>query len=252
MKLTNDNYFSKEANMEYMSVSQFKAFEKCEAAAFAEIKGEWKKPKTTSLLVGSYVDAYFEGTIDKFQKENPEIFTHYGDLKSEYRKANEIIKRIESDIEFMRMLDGERQVIKTGEIAGVPVKIKIDVLHSDKIVDLKIMKDFSPVWKDGEKMPWFAAWEYDLQGAVYQVIEGNNKPFILAAATKETYTDIQGVHMPQEFMDERLNYFKGVVNHYEDVKRGRVEPMRCEKCDYCKATKKFSVTDGRDFYYEME
>ena len=76
MKLTNDNYFSKEANLEYMSVSQFKAFEKCEAAAFAEIKGEWKRPKTTSLLVGSYVDAYFEGTIDKFQKENPEIFTH--------------------------------------------------------------------------------------------------------------------------------------------------------------------------------
>lgn len=252
MKLTNDNYFSKEADLKYMSVSQFKAFERCEAAALAEIRGKWKRPKSTSLMVGSYVDAYFEGTLDKFQKENPEIFTHYGDLKSEYRKADEIIRRIESDIDFMKMLDGERQVIKTGEISGVPVKIKIDVLHSDKIVDLKIMKDFSSVWKGGEKMPWFAAWGYDLQGAVYQEIEGNNKPFILAAATKETYIDIQGVKIPQEFMDERLNYFKGIVNHYDDIKRGNVEPMRCERCDYCKATKKFSIIDGRDFYYEME
>ena len=252
MKLTNDNYFSKEANLEYMSVSQFKAFEKCEAAAFAEIKGEWKRPKTTSLLVGSYVDAYFEGTIDKFQKENPVIFTHYGDLKSEYRKANEIIKRIESDIEFMRMLDGERQVIKTGEIAGVPVKIKIDVLHSDKIVDLKIMKDFSPVWKDGEKMPWFAAWGYDLQGAVYQEIEGNKKPFILAAASKEKVTDLQGVEIPQEFLNERLNYFIGMVHHYDDIKKGLEKATRCEHCDYCKATKKFVVRDAREFIYEME
>lgn len=252
MKLTNDNYFSKEANLKYMSVSQFKAFEKCEAAAFAEIKGEWKRPKTTSLLVGTYVDAYFEGTIDKFQKENPEIFTHYGDLKSEYRKANEIIKRIESDIEFMRMLDGERQVIKTGEIAGVPVKIKIDVLHSDKIVDLKIMKDFSPVWKDGEKMPWFAAWGYDLQGAVYQEIEGNKKPFILAAASKEKVTDLQGVEIPQEFLNERLNYFIGMVHHYDDIKKGLEKATRCEHCDYCKATKKFVVRDAREFIYEME
>lgn len=50
MILTNENYFSKEADMEYMSVSQFKAFEQCEAAALASVKGEWERPKTTALL----------------------------------------------------------------------------------------------------------------------------------------------------------------------------------------------------------
>ena len=65
MILTNNNYFSKKANMEYMSVSQFKAFDKCEAAALAELKGEYVKPKTVSMLVGSYVDAYFEGSLDR-------------------------------------------------------------------------------------------------------------------------------------------------------------------------------------------
>ena len=87
MKLTNDNYFSIEAQREYMSVSQFKGFMKCEAAELAEINGEWVKPKTTSLLVGSYVDSYFEGTLESFKKYNPEIFTKSGAIKSEYKKA---------------------------------------------------------------------------------------------------------------------------------------------------------------------
>ena len=41
MNLTADNYFSAEANQQYMSVSQFKNFQKCESAALAEIKGEF-------------------------------------------------------------------------------------------------------------------------------------------------------------------------------------------------------------------
>lgn len=252
MILTNENYFSKEADMEYMSVSQFKAFEQCEAAALASIKGEWEQPKTTALLVGSYVDAHFEGTLDLFKAKNSEIFTKQGTLKAEYKQAEEIINRIESDEEFMKYLDGEKQVIRTGEIDGIPVKIKIDALHDDKIVDLKIMKDFAPVWKDGQRLPWFMAWGYDLQGAVYQEIEGNKKPFILAAASKEKVTDLQGVEIPQEFLNERLNYFIGMVHHYDDIKKGLEKATRCEHCDYCKATKKFVVRDAREFIYEME
>lgn len=74
MKLTQRNYFSPRANKEYMSVSQFKSFEKCPAAALAEIKGKYKREKTTALMVGSYVDAHFEGMLATFAKENPEIF----------------------------------------------------------------------------------------------------------------------------------------------------------------------------------
>ena len=224
MILTNENYFSQEASKEYMSVSQFKSFDKCEAAAMAEINGEWERPKTSALLVGSYVDSHFEGTLDMFRAKNPEIFTKQGTLKSEYKKAEEIINRIENDAEFMKYLDGAKQVIKTGEIDGIPIKIKIDALHSDKIVDLKIMRDFSPVYKDGQRLPWFMAWGYDLQG----------------------------IEIPQEFLNERLNYFKGMVQHYVDIKKGLIEPVRCEHCDYCKATKKFKVIDARDYIYEME
>lgn len=36
-KLTAENYYSPEANQAYMSVSQFRSFEVCEAAAIAEL-----------------------------------------------------------------------------------------------------------------------------------------------------------------------------------------------------------------------
>lgn len=63
MNLTNANYYSLEANREFMSVSQLKSFLKCEAAAMAELRGEYTRPTTTALLVGSFVDAWFEGMV---------------------------------------------------------------------------------------------------------------------------------------------------------------------------------------------
>ena len=50
MKLTNRNYYTTKANTEFMSVSQFKAFKKCEAMAFAELKGEYERPKSRHIL----------------------------------------------------------------------------------------------------------------------------------------------------------------------------------------------------------
>ena len=73
MKLNGKNYFSREANLEFMSVSQFKAFDKCEASALAELKGEWKRETTPAMLVGSLVDSYFEGTFDTFIDEQADL-----------------------------------------------------------------------------------------------------------------------------------------------------------------------------------
>jgi hypothetical protein len=135
MKLTKRNYFSKKANLEYFSVSQYKSFAKCQNAALAEITGKYEREKTTALLVGSYVDAYFEGTLANFIRQNPEIFKKDGTLKADYVQAEAIIQRILKDKLFMEHLSGKKQVIMSGEICNVPVKIKIDSLLPDKIVD---------------------------------------------------------------------------------------------------------------------
>ena len=53
MVLTNDNYFSPEAAKEFWSVSQFKAFNRCEAAGLAEALGEYEREESDALLIGS-------------------------------------------------------------------------------------------------------------------------------------------------------------------------------------------------------
>lgn len=176
MLLNNENYYSKEADREYLSVSQYKNFmgtigkPACESQAMAMLNGEWKLEKTTALLVGSYVDSHFEGSLDLFRAQNPAIFTKSGDLKADYKKAEEIINRIERDETFMQFMSGEKQVIMTADMFGAKWKIKMDSYIADKaIVDLKVMRELhkAEYTKDFGYMDFIQYWGYDIQGAVY-------------------------------------------------------------------------------------
>lgn len=257
MKLTRRNYHSKKANLEYFSVSQFKAFQKCSAAAIAELNGEYEREKTTSLLIGSYVDSVFDGTVDTFEQENPEIFKRDGTLKSEYIQANAIIERMKKDKLMMRYMSGKKQVIMTGEICGVPVKIMMDSFHPGKmIVDRKIMANFDSQY-DSEKgrVAWFEYWGYDLQGAVYQEVvyqnTGERLPFYLAAATKQNPPDIDIIQIEQDVLDFELERFKQYAEQYDAIKRGVIEPERCEQCPYCRASKVLTEPHSSSDFYEF-
>ena len=244
--LTNENYFSPENNMKYMGSSQFKSFMACEAMALAEIKGEHVREKSIAMMVGSYVDAHYEKSLDLFRSQNPSICTAKGDLKSEYRHAEYIISRLERDPLFSKYMAGEKQVIQTGEIAGVPFNTKIDSFHPGKaIVDLKVMRDFEGIWKDGLKLNFVEAWGYDIQGAIYQAVEGNRLPFFIAAGTKETEPNLIILSIPQERLDYCLEIVKNNVKRFDNIKHGLIEPTRCGECDYCKRTK--VLTDIIDY-----
>ena len=256
MVLTNDNYFSSEANMEYFGSSQFKAFLKCEAEALAELKGEITRTPTKALMMGSYVDAHFAGELDDFKANHPEIFnSRTGELKADYRQAEKIIARAEQDEMFMDYMSGDKQVIMTGEIHGQPFKIKVDSLHDDKIVDLKCMKDMAPVFKDGERKTFIDAWQYDIQGYIYQQIVAQNVgeilPFYLAVITKEEHPDLAIIEIPQW----KLNSVEGLMEHYihrfAAIKAGKEQPIRCEKCGYCRDTKVITeITQYEDLLEE--
>lgn len=255
MILTAENYFSKEADMEYLSVSQYKKFAGClgrlgcEAKAMAELKGEWMDDKTTALLVGSYVDAHFEGTLDLFKAQNPDIFTKQGVLKSDYRRAEEVINRIERDAYFMTHLQGEKQVIMTAELFGAKWKIKMDSYFQDTlIVDLKIIKSLGDRFYSADygNMDFIRNWGYDIQGAIYQkVVEintGKKLPFKIAAASKEEFPDIEIIQVEQSLMDAALAEVEKNVMGITALKNGDYEPVRCERrdCNYCKHTKVLS------------
>ena len=239
--LTLENYFSPENNLKYMGSSQFKAFRKCPAAAMAEIRGEYRQEKTTALLVGSYVDSHFEGTLDVFKAHNPEIFTIKGELKSNYQQANCIIERIERDPFFMEQMSGEKQVIMVGVIEGVPVKIRIDsYLAWERINDLKIMKDFEPVWVPEQgKLSFIEAWGYDTQGTIYQEVVRQNigelLPFGIIAATKEKVTDLGAFDLPQYMLDSAMEEVRGQIETFDGIKKGIFEAEHCGVCDWCKS-----------------
>lgn len=247
MILTAENYYSQEANLAYMSVSQFKDFNgtygkmPCEFSAMEKLAGRWEDEATTAMLVGSYVDSYFEGTLEQFKEENPDIFTQKGELKAQYKKAEEIIARIERDAYFMKYLSGEKQKIMTFELFGTEWKIKMDsYIPNVAIVDLKIMASITDLkWvKDFGYMDFVRYWGYDIQGAIYQkgveIITGKKLPFFIAAATKENQPDIRIIQVTQNYLDEALEVVRMYLPRVLRVKEGIVPPDKCELCDCCR------------------
>lgn len=245
MDLKEANYYSAESNREYMSVSQYKDFRACEAAALAKIKGEWDQPSTTARLVGSYVDAYFDGTLDAFREKHPEIFKRDGSLKIDYAKAEEVIAVIEADPEFMSYMDGETQVIRTAELFGTPWKIKIDVDRPDDIVDLKVMRSMERIMGRS----FVEHWGYDTQLAVYAEVSRKagavRKNTYLAVATKQDPPDHNVIHVPEWRRKECLAEVERNMPRILKVKRGETEPIRCGVCAYCRSTQR--VTQPLDF-----
>lgn len=250
MVLTAENYYSREANKEYMSVSQYKDFAgtygkmACEFSAVEKLEERWAQEKTTPLLVGSYVDSYFEGTLEEFKKKNPEIFTQKGQLKADYKQAEIIIARMERDPLFMQYMSGEKQVIMTGELFGAEWKIKIDsFVRGIAITDLKVMASITKLeWvRDIGYLDFVRYWGYDIQGAIYQEIvyqnTGERPPFYIAAGTKEKEPNIEVIHVTQNYLDEAKHMVEMNMPRILRVKNGEVEPDRCEMCDCCRHTK---------------
>ena len=250
MLLTNENYHSQEAYKEYLSVSRYKDFigsdgrRGCEAMALAKMRGEWEQEKTIPLLVGSYVDAHFSGMLTVFKSQHPEILTQKGELRAEYKQANEIIARIESDDYFMTCMSGEKQRIFTADLFGAKWSVCVDSYVPGKaIVDLKIMKELRKShWvKDFGHTTFIQFWGYLLQGAIYQrvteIATGEKLPFLIAAASKEKVTDIAVVGFTQKELDDELSLVEKNVYRIIKLKEGSIQPVRCESCDYCRITR---------------
>ena len=248
--LTNDNYYSQEANERYMSVHQYLDFcghmgvQGCAKRAMAALRGDYVKAKTTAMMVGSYVDSFYEGTLDKFKQENPDIFTQKGELKSAYKQAEKMIERSLKDKKFQAFMSGEKQVIMTGYLYGCDWKIKMDSYIPHKaIVDLKTSSDnLHRAWKvqDYGYANCAEYWGYTIQMAVYQKIveinTGDKLPCILAFITKEDSPELKLCYVDQMSLDHALNEVEMNMAGLLMVKNGEVDPIPCGKCDYCKAT----------------
>ena len=253
MELNEKNYYSDEANKAYMSVHQYLDFMGhmgimgCESRAVARLNGEFSEPTTEAQLIGSYVDSHFEGTLDQFKADHPECFTQKGELKAGFKRANRMIERCEEDELFMQFMSGEKQKIFTGYLFGCDWKCKLDSYIKGKcIVDLKTSANIHQSWKvaDYGRVSFVEYWGYVLQLAVYQKIveinTGEKLPCFIAAVTKEDEPEIAVIGIDQQSLDHALNEIEMNMPSVLAVKNGEAEPIRCERCDYCKKTKKLT------------
>lgn len=256
MKLTEATYYGTEANVQYMSVSQFKDFLKCPAMAMAKIRGEYVPEKSRALLLGSFVDEMLTGTVDSqadFILENrDELFKKNGEPYADVAQAAKTVDRVKNQPLMMHYLSGEHQVIMTGEIEGVPFKIKMDSYKPGEfIADLKYMASLrSP----NLFTPMIEYWGYDLQAACYQEIvyqnTGKRLPFFFDVATKEKPAHLEVGQISQWNIDKAMDTVRANIVNFQKIKNGEVEPDRCEDygCDYCTSTKIITEAIDTDLF----
>lgn len=218
----------------------------------AKIRGEWREPEKEARVVGQYIHAWVEGTVEQFKERHPEIFTKKGELYSSYKFADEMIDTLRRDAFCMFALEGQKEVPLTAEFAGAIWKIRMDVYNpaAGRFVDVKTTKSITEqVWSPElwKKTSFIEAYKYPLQMAIYAEIErratgrqGYLEPLIVAVS-KETPPDkmIISLNDPKRFQIE-LADIEIRMPRILAIKSGEVDAARCERCAYCRSSKQLS------------
>ena len=280
MQLSEETYYSKEADWEYCSASQYLSFvgrpfiPGCEARTMAILKGEYQEETTKAMLVGSILDCLWElDDLDISEKMNiiadrfPECVSSRGatkgELKTDYKLALKMYERTLQDELFCKYMSGIKQKIMIGEIEGLPFKIKMDSYIPDKaIVDLKTTQDASMnhrkyVADSGNWETFYNGFDYITQLAIYQEIvrqnTGKQLRVYICAVDKKEHPLPQIIEIPQNRLDDALITVKTHIPTIKMLKSGAVTNYcRCEECDYCRDTYKCKVLSSEEFETQDE
>ena len=258
MKLTDGNYYSVEADKEFMSCSQYQAFMECEAKQMAKLQGRWVDEPKEAFTVGNYLHSYFESAEahKKFCEDNfnsiyktKEVTVKRATKTSEavketvvtgkyapYQQADKMIATLENDKTIKEFIDmpGENEKIVQGEIFGVPWRGKLDkyIEKWRMIIDYKTVANiwetaYNPVTKERET--FVQTYGYLFRAAVYSLLEYQmfyNKTF------EESYRDLLACYSDlcdfilicvskQDYPDKeliRLNHAQEYIRALESVK----------------------------------
>lgn len=276
--LTDDNYYSQEANEHYLSCSQYEEFLDCEAAALAHAQGRWAPPETDAFFLGKYFHSYFEGS-DAFEAfcEEPENFNKIYKTKvtkargleitgkySNIEKIDAMIKAAEEDEAIRRLIamEGETEVSMTGKLFGrYPWKVRLDkwIPKMDLIIDWKTVADIRGLQYNtelGRRATFIENYRYMFRAAVYTEIykefTGSNATplFWLVCVSKQDPPDKEIINLThQQRYDLELEKVQEKIHRIQSIKDGKVPPKRCGHCAYCRTTKKLERAID---YWELE
>lgn len=246
----------------------------------AKLEGRWTDPDKEAFLVGNYFHTFFEGPeahtqftqehfdkifktkVIKGKKGEPDQTVVTGKY-APYEQADKMIEVAQNDPLIKSLIDlpGENEKIMTGELWGVPWRIRIDKYVPDgrMIIDWKTVANISELkWSEAmrEKVTFIDAYGYMMRAAVYTEIEKQNAhssedaPFIIVAISKQDYPDKDALYLNhRQRYDYELEQIKKRLPLIQMIKEGRIKPKRCGCCDYCRATK--VLTAIRPYYTLM-
>lgn len=265
MKLTSDNYYSIEADREYMSCSQFQDFLLCEARAMAKLDGRYICKDSEAFLVGNYFHTAMESeeAHERFCENHFfDIYKTKQDKKTgeivvvgkyaPYLKADEMIEVCKSDKLLRSLIDmpGDNEVIMTGTLYGMKWKIRLDKYCPDNriIIDWKTTADINKTEynpKTGERESFVESLGYMMRAAVYTEIEkqftnnSTDADFVIVAISKQDPPDKAALLLNhrQRYDWELSEIEKHIVRRIYGVKNRQIAPRRCGTCDYCRSTK---------------
>ncbi|MNO72120.1 hypothetical protein D3C76_630550 [compost metagenome] len=257
MELNKDNYFSLEANRHYMSVSQFKSFLPayggCEAQAMAVLNGDFEPKPIEAFIEGHYVHAWNEGTLEEFKANNPDLYNtkgkNKGELKANFKHCEKMIETLKNDPFITTALEGQKEVIITTELFGIPWKVMLDSYNPDGgyFSDIKTMRDMDGKhWNKSAQAyeNFIDHYGYNLQMAIYAEVEkqATQKDIWLipqiVVVTKQDPPDHELIYFDFDAIEHGLYIVGSYIDRVRDVKSGKEAPNRCGKCDFCRASKK--------------
>lgn len=244
-----DNYFSKEMDIKYMSVSQFKSFAKCEDAAYDNlVNGAEEKSK--ALIVGSYTHAAFESEKEfaRFKEEYKDvIYNTKGKPYADFVKADEMIKTLKEDEFCMQAMTGEKEVIFKGSLYGVEWKIRVDNINHQLgyFSDLKTTQDLNKRYyskKYGGWVSFVQEYDYIMQMYIYREIIKQNtgryyEPYIVGV-TKQDPPDKVVIGFNKDRYEFEREYVESLLPKVLEAKNKVRELESCGHCSYCRSVKK--------------
>lgn len=265
MELNRNNYYTPEADTEYMSCSQYEEFLDCEARAMAKLDKRFVRKDSEAFLVGNYFHTYFEGmeAHKQFCKEHFDDVFKTKTTKSRgteiigkyapYVQADKMIAAAEADPNIKKLIDmpGQNEVIMTGNLLGkYPWKIRLDkyIENPRLIIDWKTVANIWEMTWDpeaGGKVTFVERFKYLMRAAVYCEIEkqftGNSTDadFWLVCLSKQDPVDKEIISLRhRQALDLELEKISEHMPRIQNIKAGLIKPRRCGHCEYCRATKR--------------
>lgn len=261
--LTDENYYSREADIYYMSCSQYQRFLTCEAEAMAYLWGLWEPSgKSDALLQGQYFHSALESDA-AFEAFCNEHFNEIFKIKETKARGVEIVGKYAPFVKLDEMLEvvrkdplwakvlawpGQNELFMTGQIGGVNWRMKMDkYAEGRRIIDYKTSANLRELYynpETKERESFVEHYGYMMRAAVYgeierQTVHNDDFPtFLILGISKQEPPDREAIMLNDDPRWElELERVKKNLIRIQRLKEGHEQPRRCCECEYCRKTK---------------